>query len=103
MFSQLQTALIPDMAMIAGCPHILHLISSFAIKMLRDNAANPSSHLPREMTSLHVFLIIFVRVQFPKIQVLVKLLQMGLHAKELLNGQMSPAQLMDQAMGNSLN
>jgi hypothetical protein len=54
------------MAMIAGCPHILHLISSFAIKMLRDNAANPSSHLPREMTSLHVFLIIFVYSLIPK-------------------------------------
>lgn len=63
------------MAMIAGDPHILHLIASFAVKMLRDNAAaGANGHLPREMASL---------------QLLLKILQMGLNAPKLVGGQIS--------------
>ena len=58
--------------MIAGDPHILHLIASFAVKMLRDNAASPRPHLPKEMGSL---------------QLLLKLLVMGVHCKSLLLGE----------------
>ena len=60
------------MAMIAGDPYILHLITSFAVKMLRDNAASPRPHLPKEMGSL---------------QLLLKLLVMGVHCKSLLLGE----------------
>uniref|UniRef100_A0A1I8C1P2 Negative elongation factor B n=1 Tax=Meloidogyne hapla TaxID=6305 RepID=A0A1I8C1P2_MELHA len=69
---QNKTIIIPEMAMIAGDPHILHLIASFAVKMLRDNAGSPRPHLPKEMGSL---------------QILLKLLVMGVHAKFLLMGE----------------
>uniref|UniRef100_A0A915NGI0 Negative elongation factor B n=1 Tax=Meloidogyne floridensis TaxID=298350 RepID=A0A915NGI0_9BILA len=69
---QNKAIIIPEMAMIAGDPHILHLIASFAVKMLRDNAASPRPHLPKEMGSL---------------QLLLKLLVMGVHCKSLLLGE----------------
>nr|CAD2206587.1 unnamed protein product [Meloidogyne enterolobii] len=69
---QNKAIIIPEMAMIAGDPHILHLIASFAVKMLRDNAASPRPHLPKEMGSL---------------QLLLKLLVMGIHCKSLLLGE----------------
>uniref|UniRef100_A0A915MJX8 Negative elongation factor B n=1 Tax=Meloidogyne javanica TaxID=6303 RepID=A0A915MJX8_MELJA len=69
---QNKAIIIPEMAMIAGDPYILHLIASFAVKMLRDNAASPRPHLPKEMGSL---------------QLLLKLLVMGVHCKSLLLGE----------------
>ena len=63
--------------MIAADPHTLHLIASFAVKMLRDNASG-AGQKPRDMLSL---------------QLLVKILLMGLHAAELLRGKITLQQL----------
>lgn len=64
--------------MIAADPHIQHLIATFTIKMIRENAINVHGHLPRAM---------------PNLQLLIKLLQMGLHAGQLLSGELTVQQL----------
>ncbi|KAF7633264.1 hypothetical protein Mgra_00007365 [Meloidogyne graminicola] len=80
---QNKAIIIPEMAMIAGDPHILHLLASFAVRMLRDNAGSPRPHLPKEMGSL---------------QLLLKLLLMGVYARSLLLGEENFVNLIEREL-----
>ncbi|TKR87780.1 hypothetical protein L596_012128 [Steinernema carpocapsae] len=64
---------IAELAMIAADSHILHFIGTIASKLLRDMAAQ-LTHLPRDHGSL---------------QYLLRILQLGLNAKEIITGEQS--------------
>ncbi|KAL3101265.1 hypothetical protein niasHT_028021 [Heterodera trifolii] len=75
-----QSKVIAQMSLIAADPHILHMIASAAVKTIRDNAFSVNPMKPRDLSSVHL---------------MVKMLLMGLNAKDLLTEQKQLQQLMD--------
>ncbi|KAI3422077.1 hypothetical protein GPALN_012612 [Globodera pallida] len=75
-----QSNVVAQLSLIAGDPHILHMIASAAVKTIRDNAFSANPTKPRDLTSVHL---------------MVKMLLMGLHAKDLLTEQKQLPQMMD--------
>uniref|UniRef100_A0A914HI54 Uncharacterized protein n=1 Tax=Globodera rostochiensis TaxID=31243 RepID=A0A914HI54_GLORO len=75
-----QSNVVAQLSLIAGDPNILHMIASAAVKTIRDNAFSANPTKPRDLTSVHL---------------MVKMLLMGLHAKDLLTEQKQLHQMMD--------
>ncbi|VDN01221.1 unnamed protein product [Thelazia callipaeda] len=53
---KLPSEAVGDFAMIAGDAHVIHFLSSMAVKVLRDSAVNGTGQLPRDLVSLQLIL-----------------------------------------------